>query len=89
MSEQTKTKKQITWKNPLALWGASGGNYEVPTIPHKDPSEIWKKTKTFKVPITKIGRFHYEFKSSNHGSKLWNRTRWWPTMTRSSDEIGI
>ena len=79
MSEQTKTKKQITWKNPLVLWGASGGNYEVPTIPQKDPSEIWKKTKSFKVPITKIGRFHYEYKSSNHGSKLWNRTRWWPT----------
>ena len=79
MSEQTKTKKQIIWKNPLVLWGASGGNYEVPTIPQKDPSEIWKKTKSFKVPITKIGRFHYEYKSSNHGSKLWNRTRWWPT----------
>ena len=79
MSEQTKTKKKITWKNPLALWGASGGNYEVPTITHKDPSEIWEKTKSFIVPITKIGRFHYEYKSSNHGSKLWNRTRWWPT----------
>ena len=59
MSEQTKTKKKITWKNPLALWGASGGNYEVPTITHKDPSEIWEKTKSFIVPITKIGRFHY------------------------------
>ena len=54
MREQTKTKKQFTWKNPLALWGASGGNYEVPTIPQKDPSEIWKKTKSFKVPTTKI-----------------------------------
>ena len=42
MSEQTKTIKKITWKNPLALWGASGGNYEVPTIPQKDPNEIWK-----------------------------------------------
>tara|TARA_B100001179_G_scaffold120447_1_gene86085 strand:- start:179 stop:463 length:285 start_codon:yes stop_codon:yes gene_type:complete len=57
MSEQTKTKKKITWKNPLALWGASGGNYEVPTITHKDPSEIWEKTKSFKVPKQKLEDF--------------------------------
>ena len=73
------TKKKNTWKNPLAIWGAKGGNYEVPTPPYKDPHEIWKKTNSYKVPIKKIGRFHYEYKSSNHGNKIWNRLRWWPT----------
>ena len=73
------TKKKNTWKNPLAIWGAKGGNYEVPTPPYKDPHEIWKKTNSYKVPTKKIGRFHYEYKSSNHGNKIWNRLRWWPT----------
>jgi len=50
-----------------------------PPLPIKILVKFGKKTKSFKVPITKIGRFHYEYKSSNHGSKLWNRTRWWPT----------
>ncbi|GIS66367.1 MAG: hypothetical protein CM1200mP5_1510 [Candidatus Pelagibacterales bacterium] len=47
------TKKKNTWKNPLAIWGAKGGNYEVPTPPYKDPHEIWKKTNSYKVPKKK------------------------------------
>ena len=74
-----KTKKSKTWKNPLAVWGAKGGNHEVPTPEWKNPHQIWRDTKAFKVPTTKIGRFHYEYKSSNHGEKIWNRLRWWPT----------
>ena len=73
------SKNKNTWKNPLANWGTKGGNYEVPTPPYTDPHEIWKKTNSYNVPITKIGRFHYEYKSSNHGNKIWNRLRWWPT----------
>ena len=73
------SKNKKTWKNPLANWGVKGGNYEVSTPPYKDPHEVWKKTISYKVPITKIGRFHYEYKSSNHGNKIWNRLRWWPT----------
>ena len=68
-----KTKKRKTWKNPLAVWGAKGGNHEVATPEWKNPHQIWRDTKAFKVPTTKIGRFHYEYKSSNHGEKIWNR----------------
>ena len=73
------SKKKNTWKNPLSLWGSRDENYEVSTPVWKNPHEIWKKTTSFKVPTSKIGRFHYEYKSSNHGSKTWNRYRWWPT----------
>ena len=59
-----KTKKTKTWKNPLAVWGAKGGNHEVPTPEWKNPHQIWRDTKAFKVPTTKIGRFHYEYKRS-------------------------
>ena len=74
-----KQKKNKTWKNPLAVWGSKGGNHEVPTPEYKNPHQIWRDTKAFKVPTSKIGRFHYEYKSSNHGEKIWNRLRWWPT----------
>ena len=73
------SKNKNTWKNPLANWGSKGGNHEVPTPVYTDPHEIWKKTNSYSVPTTKIGRFHYEYKSSNHGNKIWNRFRWWPT----------
>ena len=29
--ERYQDKKKKTWKNPLAVWGAKGGNHEVPT----------------------------------------------------------
>ena len=74
-----KKKKNKTWKNPLAVWGSKGGNHEVPTPEYKNPHQIWRDTKAFKVPTSKIGRFHYEYKSTNHGEKIWNRLRWWPT----------
>ena len=73
------SKNKNTWKNPLANWGSKGGNHEVPTPVYTDPHEIWRKTNSYSVPATKIGRFHYEYKSSNHGNKIWNRFRWWPT----------
>ena len=50
-----KTKKTKTWKNPLAVWGAKGGNHEVPTPEWKNPHQIWRDTKAFKVPTTKVG----------------------------------
>ena len=83
------SKNKKTWKNPLANWGVKGGNYEVSTPPYKDPHEIWKKTISYKVPITKIGRFHYEYKSSNHGNKIWNRLRWWPTRRTILSTKGV
>ena len=83
------SKNKKTWKNPLANWGVKGGNYEVSTPPYKDPHEVWKKTISYKVPITKIGRFHYEYKSSNHGNKIWNRLRWWPTRRTILSTKGV
>jgi branched-chain amino acid transport system permease protein len=83
------SKDKKTWKNPLANWGVKGGNYEVFTPPYKDPHEVWKKTISYKVPITKIGRFHYEYKSSNHGNKIWNRLRWWPTRRTILSTKGV
>ena len=71
--------KNYTWKNPLAVWGAKGGNYEVPSIHVEDPRSVWDKNKTYKVPLYKVGRFKYIYKWANHGSRLWKRLRWWPT----------
>ena len=79
MSTDSRQDRQPTWKNPLAVWGAKGGNYEVPTIRVKDPKSVWDKNTAYKVPLHKVGRFKYIHKWRNHGSRLWKRLRWWPT----------
>jgi len=71
--------KNYTWKNPLAVWGAKGGNYEVPSIKVEDPRSVWDNNKTYKVPLYKVGRFKYIYKWKNHGGRIWKRLRWWPT----------
>lgn len=71
--------QKTTWKNPLAIWGAKGGNYEVPTIRVTDPKSVWNKNTNYKVPLYKVGRFKYIHKWANHGDRLWKRLRWWPT----------
>lgn len=71
--------KRHTWKNPLAIWGAKGGNYEVATIKVVDPKSIWDENARYKVPLYKVGRFKYIHKWKNHGNRLWKRIRWWPT----------
>jgi len=73
------SKKNYTWKNPLAVWGAKGGNYEVPSIKVEDPRAVWDKNKTYQVVLYKVGRFKYIYKWKNHGARLWKRLRWWPT----------
>ncbi len=79
MSADSGQDQQPTWKNPLAVWGAKGGNYEVPTIRVKDPKSVWDRNTAYKVPLYKVGRFKYIHKWRNHGSRLWKRLRWWPT----------
>ncbi len=79
MSTDSGQGRQPTWKNPLAVWGAKGGNYEVPTIRVKDPKSVWDKNTACKVPLYRAGRFKYIHKWRNHGSRLWKRSRWWPT----------
>ena len=78
MSNNNK-ENQIIWKNPLAIWGAKGGNYEVNTIRVNDPKSTWDQNTEFKVPAYKVGRFKYIHKWRNHGNRLWKRLRWWPT----------
>lgn len=73
------SNKKYTWKNPLAVWGAKGGNYEVPSIKVEDPRSVWDNNKTYKVPLYQVGRFKYIYKWKNHGARLWKRLRWWPT----------
>jgi branched-chain amino acid transport system permease protein len=72
-------KKKCTWKNPLAVWGSKGGNYEVPSIQTGDATAVWRANRSFKVPLHKVGRLKYIHKWANHGKHLWKRTRWWPT----------
>ena len=79
MSSDNNKKKSFIWKNPLAVWGAKGGNYEVPTIRVADPRSIWDQNTSYKVPLYKVGRYKYIHKWKNHGSRLWKRVRWWPT----------
>ena len=81
MSSEDKTDKGsgYLWKNPLSVWGAKGGNYEVPSIPVPDPREVWRKNASYKVRLYKVGRFKYYHKWANHGARLWKRWRWWPT----------
>ena len=73
------TERKKIWRNPLSVWKKKNEPEQVKTIEYKDPNEIWKKTNSYKVKTSKVGRLHYEFKSSNHGEKVWNRARWWPT----------
>ncbi len=79
MSAGDIKKEHYTWKSPLAVWGAKGRNYEVPTIRVEDPRSIWDKNTSYKVPLYKVGRLKYIHKWANHGSRLWQRRRWWPT----------
>lgn len=79
MNTSVDTDDQYTWKNPLAVWGAKGGNHEVPSIRVRDPRSIWRSSASYKVPLHKVGRFKYIYKWANHGKRLWKRQRWWPT----------
>lgn len=79
MSEEKTKKKPYIWRNPLAVWGAEGGNYEVPSVKVPDPTAVWRKNTHYKVKTHKVGRFKYYHKWANHGSQMWKRLRWWPT----------
>lgn len=80
MTEQTtETRKPRIWRNPLAVWGAKGGNHEVPTIEVPDPRSSWDENTAYKVKLHKVGRMkHYVIWPANAG-RLWRRWRWWPT----------
>ncbi len=79
MSEAKQDCDRYLWRNPLAVWGAKGGNYEVPTIPVPDPRQVWDENTAYKVPTHKVGRLKYFHIWSSHGARLWRRLRYWPT----------
>ena len=79
MNTPVKKDAPYSWKNPLAVWGAKGGNHEVPTIKIEDPKTVWDDHTSYETPLYKIGRLKYIHKWANHGSRLWERHRWWPT----------
>ena len=54
MSAGDIKKEHYTWKSPLAVWGAKGRNYEVPTIRVEDPRSIWDKTPPIKFRCIKL-----------------------------------
>ncbi len=67
------------WKNPLAAWGTSAGNDEAESIIVPDPSIPWHQNTGFKIKTFPVGRLKYFAIWPAHGSKTWDRTRWWPT----------
>ncbi len=79
MSADDTEHERYTWRNPLSVWGAKGGNHEVPSIRVPDPRDVWRENTAFKVNTYKVGRFKYYHKWKNHGTDLWTRRRWWPT----------
>ena len=78
MTDQAPSKPYI-WKNPLAVWGTATGNAEALSNKVPDPRETWLKNTAFKVATYPVGRFKYFVIWPHHGSRTWNRTRWWPT----------
>ena len=88
MSEANENKA-YTWINPLAVWGAKGGNYEVPSNQVGDPSDVWRENTGYKVPTSKVGRLKHYHIWDNHNEKLWKRLRWWPTRRHLLHVKGI
>ena len=81
MNEQAGDDRENShvWRNPLSVWGAKGGNYEVPSIRVPDPRTSWKENRGYKVRTGRIGRLkHYVIWPAN-GARNWRRWRWWPT----------
>ena len=61
------------WRNPQAVWGARGGNHEVPSIHAPDPRTVWDENPAYKVRLHKVGRLkHYVIWPANAG-RLWRR----------------
>ena len=79
MSEPTPP----SWKNPIAARGHSDSPDDVPIQPWQDPLAPWRDNREYKVKLHHIGHFRYYWKFRGHGSRLWHRTRWWPTRRRA------
>lgn len=67
------------WQNPLAVWGTATGNTQAPSVPVPDIRDDWDAKTGYDVPTHKVGRLKHYIIWPNHGARLWNRLRWWPT----------
>ena len=67
------------WINPLAAWGTATGNTEAESTAVPDPATPWHANTTYKVKTYPVGRLRYFKIWPAHGSRTWDRTRWWPT----------
>lgn len=88
MTEPTE-KSDYTWINPLAAWGTATGNPAAPSVPVPAIREDWDRVTGYKVPTYLVGRLKHYVIWSNHGDRLWNRTRWWPTRRNLLHVTGI
>jgi len=88
MSDPAQSKPYV-WKNPLFVWGTASGNDEAPSTRVPDPRDTWRKNIAFKVPTHAVGRLKYFLIWRHHGSRTWNRTRWWPTRRNLLDVKGL
>lgn len=79
MSKDNTNNDPYIWKNPLNVWGTRDTNHEVETIRVPDPREVWDENTGYKVPTYEVGRLKHYHIWSNHGAKLWDRWRFWPT----------
>ncbi|SIT80124.1 branched-chain amino acid ABC transporter permease [Pontibaca methylaminivorans] len=78
---------QINWHNPLTPWGAK--TTDIPTIAAPDCSEVWDANTEYKAKTYKVGRLKHYIIWPNHGQKIWDRLRWWPTRRNLLHVRGI
>lgn len=75
----TSDRTPFVWRNPLSVWGTAEGLDEVPSVTTPNPRDVWDENTAFKVKTHKVGRLKHYVIWPNHGQKLWERWRWWPT----------
>lgn len=72
-------REPVIWHNPLSVWGTAEGLDEVKSLSVPDPRKVWDENTSYKVAIHKVGRLKHYIIWPNHGERLWNRMRYWPT----------
>lgn len=77
-----------TWKNPIADWEPGPSSDEVPVREWQNPQEPWAEPELDRVKLYKVGHLRWYYKWPGHGSRLWRRTRYWPTRRRVLDVRG-
>ncbi len=76
------------WIDPLGDYETKVDARSAPTNAFLPPQVPWDETTSFKAKLHRIGRLRYYYKWPGHGSRLWWRTRYWPTRRRVLDIRG-